>query len=261
MARWVNQYGTVSPDQVVFTLQADNYGPIYQVHGKSMGATWAHCVLGPDISAPGGVQVNNQPSIGGEGWDTPWMGAAYPGHTFTEDIVSWKRAHLINGEWGGPGSQWDNLTILTAQANRWHTGIENHIRYFLQACRNFDLTNPMPAFWVGVEYQVIRSADSFAIPPANPNDLYTYVPSHILVRWRAVTLPKIPGAIHIVINHAVTNRAALAVLPPGFGYFPPYNVPGALAPHQNTGNYIAGAPALHVPNANTFDQDVEIHNV
>lgn len=261
MTRWINQYGSVSPDQTVFTMAADQYGPIYAAHGKSMGATWAHCILGPDIAAPGGIQVNNQPSIGGEGWNTPWVGMGFPGHTFVEDVVSWKRAHLINGEWGGSGSQWNNLTILSSQANSWHTGIENHIRNFLNACRNFDLHNPMPNYWVGVEYQVVRSTDTYAIPPANMNDLYTYVPSHIVVKWRAVGLPKIAGAIHIVIANAVANRVALAVLPVNFGGFPPYNVPGALAAHQHTGNYMAGAPALHAPNANNFDQDVEIHNV
>ncbi|MFJ7792866.1 hypothetical protein [Pseudomonas sp. NPDC096950] len=261
MTRWINQYGSVSPDQTVFTMAADQYGPIYAAHGKSMGATWAHCILGPDIAAPGGIQVNNQPSIGGEGWNTPWIGMGFPGHTFVEDVVSWKRAHLINGEWGGSGSQWNNLTILSSQANSWHTGIENHIRNFLNACRNFDLHNPMPNYWVGVEYQVVRSTDTYAIPPANMNDLYTYVPSHIVVRWRAVSLPKIAGAIHIVIANAVANRVALAALPVNFGGFPPYNVPGALAAHQHTGNYMAGAPAMHAPNANNFDQDVEIHNV
>lgn len=260
MARWINQLGGVS-NQLAFTLAADQYGPIFAVHGKAMGATWAHCILGPDIAAPGGIQVNNQPSIGGEGWNIPWVGAAYPGHTFTQDVVSWKRGHLINGEWGGPGNQWDNLTILTSQANSWHTGIENHIRSFLNACLNYDQSNPMPNFWVGVEYQVVRSIDSFAIPPAHPNDLYTYVPSHMVVRWRAVSLPKIAGAIHVVIANAVANRAPLAVLPPGFGGFNAYNVPGGLVGHQNTGNYIAGAPGLLGPNANTFDQDVEIHNV
>ncbi|WP_109511621.1 hypothetical protein [Pseudomonas ovata] len=261
MSRWTNQNGNTAPDQTVFTMEADLYGPLYAVHGKTMGATWAHCVLGPDIAAPGGVQVNNQPSVGGEGWSTPWVGMGFPGHTFLQDVVSWKRGHLINGEWGGPGNDWRNLTILSAQANRWHTGIENHIRYFLGACRNYDLNNPMPNHWIGVEYQVVRSIDTFAIPPSHANDLYTFVPSHMVVRWRAITLPKIAGAIHVVIAHAVANRAALPVLPINFGLFAPYNVPGALAGHQGAGNYIAGAPLLHGPNANNFDQDVEIHNV
>lgn len=261
MSRWINQYGSVSPDMTVFMLGAAQYGPIYQIHGKSMGATWAHCILGPDIAAPGGIQVNNQPSIGGEGWNTPWVGMGFPAHTLVQDSESWKRAHLINGEWGGPGNNWQNLTILTAQANRWHTGIENHIRNFLYAARNFDLQNPMPNYWIGVEYQVVRSLDTFSVPPSNANDLYTFVPSHMVVRWRAVALPKIAGAIHIVIANAVANRAALAILPPGFGGFPAYNVPAVLIAHQNTGNYIAGAPALYGPNANTFDRDVEVHNV
>lgn len=261
MVKWVNQHGHINTDQLAFTIEDEAYGPLHTVHHKPMGATWAHCVLGPDIAAPGGILPNNKATATGEGWNTPWTGMGYPTHTFNQDQLSWVRAHLINAEWGGPGNHWSNLTILSSQANSWHRGIENHIRNFLSACRAFDLSNPMPNHWIGVEYHVIRSVDNFAVPPELQNDLYSYCPSHIVVKWRAVSLPKIQGSIQAVIHHAVTNRAALPVLPPGFGQFPAYNIPQGLAPHQVVGNYVAGAPALFGPNANNFDQDVEIHNV
>jgi hypothetical protein len=261
MVKWRNQAGLNAPDTLAFSMRNYNHGPLHLVHGFSFGATWAECILGPDIAAPGGILLGNRPNVGGEGWDTAWTTPPpRPGHVFTQDhFLTWRRGHLINGEWGGPGNNWQNLTPLTTQANAWHTGVENSMRSFLNAAYQFDMAAPYKNAWVGIHYRVVRSVDSFA-DPMNPTNLYSYAPSHIAVCWRAVRLPKIDhnNLGHIVTN-AVANRAALAALPANFPFFNAYNAPPALAGHQN-GAALVAALAPWAANANGFDASIEIHN-
>lgn len=263
MVKWKNGVGLTAPDTLGFMMENDNYGALHAAHGINFGASWAECILGPDIAAPGGTVPNNQPTATGEGWDMAWVNPPpRPGHVFTQDQRAWRRGHFINAEWGGSGSTWLNLTPLTSQANSWHTGVENSMRAFLNAARNYDLSAPYKNNWIGIRYKVVRSVLPYA-DPANPLNLYSYAPSHIGVSWRAVSLPKINhNSLAHIINNAVANAAPLAALPVNFPAFTAYAAPGPLVGHQTAGASPLVAPlAAWAANGNGFDGEIEVHNV
>lgn len=259
MVRWQNLSYSIVPNTLGFTIENYAPGPLQHIHGKSFAASSGECFLGPDIAMYGGTTNNNQPTATGEGWDTPWIGINRPGHVFTQDQYGWRRGHLINGEWGGSGSDWRNLIPLTPQANSWHTGVENSMRAFLAACYSYDTTGAYKNDWYGIHYRVVRSVDPLA-DPTNRNNLYSYAPSHINVCWRAVRFPKAAGgSLQAVVANAVANHAQVAALPHGFPNFTAYNAPGALLGHQ-VGSPLVAAAEPWAANANNFDGSIEIHN-
>lgn len=260
MVRWKNIYGITAPNTLGFTMENYFRGALRMVHGISFGASWAECILGPDIAAPGGIITTNQPSVGGEGWDLAWNPATVrPAHTFMEDQLTWRRGHLINGEWGGPGNTWLNLTPLTSQANSWHTGVENAMRNFLIASYAYDVNGNYKNNWYGIHYRVVRSVYSFA-DPMNRANLYSYAPSHINVCWRAVILPKIHhNSLAHIVNNAVANYVQAPALPGTFPHFNAYQAPQALQNHQS-GDPLVAAAEPWAANANGFDDSIEIHN-
>src|SRR5262249_6004277 len=128
VTKWIRGQGTMSripfagfnggthwtSDSAVFTSARDVHGPLAVRHGQNFGGTSAYAVLGPDICMTGGA-TNHTPTATGRGWDAAWGNAAAGGPAiyFTQDGAnSWKRGHLINAEWGGSGSQWENLVPL-----------------------------------------------------------------------------------------------------------------------------------------------------
>ena len=260
MVRYKNLLGLTAPNTLGFTMENYFRGPLRMVHGMSFGASWAECVLGPDIAAPGGIVTTNQPSVSGEGWDLPWnTPPVRPGHVFIQDQLTWRRGHLINGEWGGRGDNWDNLTPLTSQANSWHTGVENAMRSFLAASYSYDINGAYKNNWYGIHYRVVRSVYPFA-DPANQANLYSYAPSHINVCWRAIQLPKIHNnSLAQIVANAVANYVQAAILPPAFPNFNVYNAPQALQNHQSVDPLVAAAQPW-AANANGFDDSIQIHN-
>ena len=261
MVRWKNIFGITAPNTLGFTMENYFRGHLRLVHGMSFGGSWAECVLGPDIAAPGGIITTNQPSVGGEGWDTAWNSPPVrPGHTFLQDQRTWRRGHLINGEWGGPGNNWRNLTPLTSQANSWHTGVENAMRNFMNAAYSYDTNGNYKNNWYGIHYRVVRSINPFA-DPANAANLYSYAPSHLFVSWRAIVLPKIHhNSLAHIVNHAVNNYLQAVNLPMAFPHFNAYAAPQPLQNLQTGGDPLVAAGAPWAANPNGFDGEIEIHN-
>jgi hypothetical protein len=257
----------VQTNQVLFSDALVDNGALCNRHGISMGGTWAYGLLGPDLMMPGGGTLN-PPSAGCVGWNLPWTGPGRPAVTFVEDGgVSWKRGHLINGEWGGSGSNWNNLTPLTATANVNHKTVEQFIKNYLIASYAHDCSASSGTVipdWYGVQYMVECSTDPWADNTNDvPTQLYAYAPAFIRVSWRAVRIAKPttvpPSSIPAVIRTLPQNpvqplpfpviRPAVMIgvqcLPSGT------NVPGGtvyVCPHM-----------LVALQANNFDGQIEIH--
>ncbi len=263
-------------DQTLFTNARDAHGPLAVRHGQHFGGSSAYALLGPDICITGGA-TNHTPSATGAGWDSQWAhaNAGGPAIWFTQDGTnSWKRGHLINAEWGGSGSNWNNLVPLTSRGNSNHKTVENRMKVYLQNFRAFD-KNGNNNYWYGLQYWVQASVDPWAAHPAPIGDLYSYAPNMIKVTWRIVVLPKLPGALpnstnviaqaqHQIANGVLTPATALNIAQ-DLPNFPTTPLPGVLV--NNAVNVAAAggmvhplsalAPAIPLA-ASPFDGTVEV---
>lgn len=219
-------------------------------HGQTFGGQCAFALLGPDIMAPAGA-THNAPTAVGPGWNAAWPHAGAPGMYFTQDATfNWKRGHLINGEWGGSGANWDNLTPLTSTANSNHKTIENRMRVLLSSFEAFERSGHQP-YWYCIRYWVQVSNTPFAAAPAPAINLYSYAPNSIKITWRIYRLTK------PVLGAGTTAGAADAAATGAIA------APAAAGMAQATNAQIAadlngmpaGAPPACLPNspANTAD--------
>lgn len=92
----------------------------------------------------------------------------------------WIAGHLLNGELGGNGTYTPNLTPLTENANKRHSGYELKVKRLCIKCRQYMEMRKITAYYLGVRYQVIVSPIRFGdFPP------YNAVASHITISARA----------------------------------------------------------------------------
>lgn len=257
--------GRVQANQNLFASARFNHGGLAARQGINFGGVWATVLIGPDLSLPG-MRTNNPPSIGGSVWDTV-LGAGRPTVAFVNDANNtWIRGHLVNGEWRGPGNQWQNMVPLTALANHNHLTIEDYMRAFALASLAYD-NAAYRNDWIGIVYLVQCAQDPWAAVPAN-NQLYSYTPAFIKVSWRAVSIPK-PNLQAANVQGYLDGLAAipnttLPVLP-----FPAPARPAALpaaagsclpaAGNVAGGLVFAGPAGFPAAQNNGFDGDVEIH--
>ncbi len=271
--------GKWTADSAVFTKRREAHGALAVRHGRSMGGTSAYALLGPDLTMPG-VATNNPPSAIGAGWDLPWGGVGGPGIPFTQDgNQTWVRAHLINGEWGGSGASWANLTPMTSGGNANHKWVEARMKNYLQNFRAFDINNNggHNNYWYGLQYWVQASIDPWAAPPAAAGNLYSYAPNMIKVTWRIVTLPKpapglwpwppaaVAGTPAWIEATPALTPATVATIGPDLPNIPNNNIPAVLV--NNAANLAGvgglvyalpmGAPAIPAV-ASVYDGMVEI---
>lgn len=214
-------------DHVLFKYAGMRRGPLATWHGQTFGGTCAYAFLGPDLKMPGGAS-HNPPKATGPGWDQAWTHAAAGGPPcqFTTDPngITWVRGHLVNGEWGGPGDYWENLTPLTSQGNANHKTIENLLKTYLENFKNFDQSNAgHRAYWYCLQYWVQVSNVPWAAAPATMNDLYSYAPNMIKATWRIKRLAKPVGAAgttasaHFVASVTHVDQPPAGTLTPATG--------------------------------------------
>jgi hypothetical protein len=104
---------------------------------------------------------------------------------------TWVAGHLLNGEWGGSGTDAKNLTPLTSTANANHETFEGHIKNLLVICHQIDSSTRGASldYWYAVEYKVDVSPTPFAHARAT-NDWHSYAFSHITIEYRVVVVDK-----------------------------------------------------------------------
>lgn len=254
-------------DQVLFNFPDVQNGALCARHGLHMGGTWGFALLGPDIMMTGGAS-NNPPQATCTGWDLAWSGTSRPTLTFGQDVTykKWIKGHLVNGEWGGSGTSWNNLAPFTSQANANHKTVEGFIKTFLTKSRSYDqFTTPVPASWYGVEYLVECSLDPFAHTSMNVStNLYAYAPAFVKVRWRAVEIAKPTNvATHLIPGQLPSlPRSPVSKTNLPFTVTPPKALNGATClPSGNTtgGPVHASGITLVTAQQNGFDGEIEIH--
>lgn len=245
---------------LLFTAARLQNGGLAPRQGLTFAGQWGAVLIGPDISLPAGRTIN-PPVAKGPLWST-LAGGGRPNMTFRQDINhDWKRGHLVNGDWSGPG-QWVNMTPLTPSDNTNHKTVEEHMRNFCLASLAYDTTGPYKLDWYGIAYLVQCSTVPWSALPANA-DLYSYCPAFIKVSWRAVQIPKpnnIPtNRIQTYLNSYV-GFPTVAVLPfraPAR----PIAITGPCVPAL--GNAPGGAVFPYggypVAQGNGFDGQIEIH--
>jgi len=271
--------GKWTPDSNLFTTRREAHGPLAVRNGRTMGATSAYALLGADLAMPG-LATKSPPSATGPGWDAPWAGAGGPGICFTQDgNQTWVRAHLINGEWGGSGTNWNNLVPMTSGGNANHKWVEARMKVYLQNFRAFDLNSNggHNNYWYALQYWVQASQDPWAAPPAAAANLYSYAPDMIKVTWRLVTVAKPAAGTWLssgaatgatpawVEANAVLVPATVATIVPDLPNIPANNIPAVLV--NNAANVAGigglvyatppGAPAIPAA-ASAYDGTVEI---
>jgi hypothetical protein len=265
-------YWTV--DTWLFTSHRQLYGPLATWHAQVFGATSAYVLLGPDICMPGGT-THNPPSASGAGWDMPWGNAAAGGPTvqFNNDAANtWVRGHLINGAWGGTGTDWYNLVAMTSAANNNHKRVESKMKTYLQHFRFFDQTNNgHKNYWYALQYWVQASIDPWAALPSAVNNLYSYCPNMIKVTWRIMKVKKPPvgtsaaAAPNWINVNAKLKQATAANITTDLPNLPPHGLPNVL--RDNPANQLSIGSALQmlpilapqIPAAETaFDGTIEI---
>ncbi len=255
----------VQSQKTLFTSARQKYGALHKIHGRNFGATWARVLIGPDLSLPGGT-TNNPPNISGKGWDKAWGGTGYPSVTFvgqSKDVnVTWIAGHMVNGEWGGTGSDWKNLTPLSSTANSNHKTVEGYMKKFCAYSLSFD-NKAWRTHWVGVDYLVQRSKGPWA-STASKNNLYSYAPEFIKVSWRAVAIAKpnlAPNKVQSYLDNMGTTVNTLATLP-FTAPSRPNAISGTCVPASgNTagGTVYAGPGGFPAAQANSFDGQIEVH--
>ncbi|MEL6889247.1 MAG: hypothetical protein AAFO86_11125 [Pseudomonadota bacterium] len=271
-----------SSNQNIFTSMVQTYGNAATYHGIQFGGTGAYGFLGPDITRSGGA-TNHTASATGPGWNQAWTeGMGGPDVTFTEDTThDWVRGHLLNGEWGGSGSNWANLIAMTAGANANHKTVEGHVRKWLNKFRTFDDTaSGHTTYWYGIRYWVQASTSPFS-EDNDGDDLYSYCPNMIRVTWRIVRIAKPVGVAGTSAGSAVTATAAglRAITPANFVAATAAQIegnitsrptkPGAILPNteENRASAAAdsavralsnGIPAIPVAGS-TYDGSVQVY--
>jgi hypothetical protein len=256
--------GKMQAQHTLFTAARVENGPLATRQGLLFGGQWGAVLIGPDISLPGGITIN-PPTAGGPIWDT-LVGGGRPNITFTQDINhNWKRGHLVNGEWQGSGSSWDNLTPLTPADNANHKTVEQYMRSFCAVSLLYDC-GAYRTHWYGIAYVVECSTNPWAAVPNNA-DLYAYAPEFIKVSWRAVAIPKPNLQAAALQNHldAFAGFPTVPVLP----FVPPARpvaIAGATVPVLGNlpGGLVFAYPgfggtAYPAAQANGFDGDIEVH--
>jgi hypothetical protein len=254
-----------SPDSNIFVTADLNLGPLSVWQGHNFGASYAWALLGPDLAMPG-AQSNNIPTV----TDYPWgptgafAGGPSPATFSTDNTYSWKRGHLINSRWHGPGNNWANLTPLTSIANSNHQSVEAYIDRYLEGSRLYEQAANRN-HWYGVFYAVQCSTTPFADVPAL-NKLYSYAPEFIKISWRAICVPKLVNlALPVVMLNPLLAGGLSSVPALPFPFPVPPAIPGwplAVLPASNiAGGAVAGAGAFVIPpiQANGFDGEIEIH--
>lgn len=253
------------------------YGNLARWQNYNFGASSAYGLLGPDLAT---VRFINNPSVDRRGWRKAWQGATRPAWTFMQDALTWVRGHLINGEWGGPGDTWSNLTQLTSVGNSNHSTLENQIKGYLTAFELFD-RNQNPNYWYAVKYWVQVSTDPWAAVPARA-DLYSYAPNMIKVTWVVVQVAKPPAGTFasraaaeagmeawIIANPAAITPATAAMITADIPTLAPINLGpvlrNSIANAADTGGGVhpipAMAPAIPAPlpgAAGAFNGEIEI---
>lgn len=251
--------GRLQAVHTLFTSARLVNGSLANRQGKLFSGEFGFVLIGPDISLPGGITIN-PPVAEGAIWRSSAGGV--PAVTFVNDTnYAWVRGHLVNGEWGGPGNAWQNLTPLTPTANHNHATIENYMRAFCQASLNYDTsTNAYKPDWYAIAYLVQCSVNPWAASPTSV-DLYSYAPEFIKVSWRAVRIPKPdnvpPSSIAAYLNtQAPLPAPALPFLPPPR----PTAISGRCVPAGNApGGSVYAGVGLPPAQTNGFDGEVEIH--
>jgi hypothetical protein len=255
--------GHVQVNQHLFNYPVVLNGGLCLRHGIAMGGVWGFGLLGPDLMMPGG-STNNPPSASCEGWDQAWTALGRPALTFTENkALSWKRGHLVNGEWGGLGSIWNNLTPLTATANSNHKTVEQLIKNYLTASYAYE-RQQFRTHWYGVEYLVECSVAPWAHHTMNnAANLYAYAPAFIRVQWRAVQIAKPTATVPHTIPAVIPAMARVAVPALPFAFItPPVLIGAACLPALGNvagGLTFASGQVLVAAQANGFDGQIEVH--
>ncbi|MEO7328352.1 MAG: hypothetical protein ABI193_07225 [Minicystis sp.] len=256
--------GHAQAQHTLFTSSALGNGLLSTRQGVPFAGCSGFVLVGPDISLPAGITLN-PPSAVGAYWDT-LAGGGRPLVTFTTDAnFAWKRGHLVNGEWSGPGNTWNNLTPLTPTANGNHKTVEQYMRAFCLASLAYDVgPGGYKANWYAIAYLVQCAVNPWSVAPANA-DLYSYAPEFIKVSWRAVTVAKPnlqPANIPGYLNGPLVFGGVLALpfVPP----VRPLAIAGAVVPvvGNAAGGAVYGAPVGVVypgAQANGFDGDIEVH--
>jgi hypothetical protein len=177
---------------------------------------------------------------------------------------SWKRGHLVNGDWGGPG-QLVNMTPLTPADNTNHKTVKQYMRAFCQASLNYE----------GGRTGHIGTAllTSFNVPSI-PGQLCqltrTYIHTRprssrchgVQCRFRNLIYPR-PG---YGLQSNVAGFPTVAAFPLGFNVpARPLAIGGACVPLAN----LAGGKVYNYPGfngtaypaiqANRFDGGIEVH--
>lgn len=254
-----------SSDQVIFTMTRYRTGGLAPRQQIDFGAASAAAILGPDLMMPG-VAGSNLATATGAPWDQLLPGG--PAGTFvTDPNISWVRAHLINGRWGGPGNSWQNLAPLTGVGQANQRTVEGYIDAFLTACRQYEMAGQQPA-WYGVYYCVQASQYPWSqLPTTADTNLYSYAPAFVRISWRAIAIVK---PVNVSPQVAAANIASypiagVASFPQGF-VLPP--LPAAMngAATLPAGGNIAGEPVLGalpadfpIAQNNGFDSGIEVH--
>lgn len=253
-----------STQSVIFQLTKSAMSPLSVRQGQAFGASAASGLVGPDLKMPGG-EFNNPPTATGYVWNQPATFAGGPVITFTEDgNYQWKRGHLVNGRWGGLGSDWRNLTPLSNIANPNHATIEAYMdRYMINSLAYEQAAHR--THWYCLWYAVQCSANPFSGAPSK-GDLYSYAPEFIKVSWRAVSVVKpINSSVAAVTANPLMAGGPVTVPALPFAAPATPGVPGWPVTVLPAGNVAGGAVLGALPagypaaQANGFDGHIEIH--
>src|SRR5262245_19505849 len=167
----------------------ERYGPTRTYNNINCGGSQlVVAILGPDL---GDGRKRGSSTASGKS-----LSRVISGLNRTSPGRSWVAGHLLNGEWGGSGTDPKNLTPLTSEANSNHETFEGHIKNLLVVCNQIDndQNSAALAYWYAVEYKVEVSATTFAQTPAH-DDWHSYAYSHITIKYRVVTVDKQTKAV------------------------------------------------------------------
>lgn len=146
-------------------LEDPSYGLAHATRGSGTSMT---AILGPNQGLMYLGSQTNGTSISG-----------VMGPLLTRDPGKWVAGHLLNGELGGSGTYARNLTPLTANANKRHSGYELKVKRMCIKCRQYMDLNKITAYCLGVRYRV--TVDGTAFGGFAP---YDKVASHITISAR-----------------------------------------------------------------------------
>ena len=170
----------------------------------------------------------------------------------------------MNGEWGGPGGNWKNLTPLTATANANHKTIEQYMKSYLKSSLSFE-REKKPPNWYALLYAVQCSKDSFATKPAK-NVLYSYAPKFIRVTWRAVEIEKPKGVPIETAQSDPASKGVQSATDIPFQITRPRNLPANGLPANQPEDQVLGNlgeikpyGSLFQTRCNAFDGEIDIH--